>query len=124
MYAVVGALTTLVNIAAYWGLTRYGQEDVLAATIIAWCAAVTFAYVGNKGWVFDSPLWTAKVLVKEYTAFVGGRLATGFLDVAIMVIFVDFLGAPDMVTKIVANVVVIIGNYVVSKYYVFRRKSE
>lgn len=120
MYAVVGALTTLLNIIAYWGATRFAQWDIMTATVLAWGTAVTFAYVGNKWAVFKSPLWTPKVIFKEYTAFVGGRLATGIFDVAAMGLFVEVLGAPDMETKIVANVLVIIGNYLISKFYVFR----
>lgn len=51
-----------------------------------------------------------------------GRVATGLMDIAIMYVSVDLLGANDVVMKILSNVLVIILNYVISKLMVFRKK--
>ena len=54
--------------------------------------------------------------------FFAGRIATGVMDIVIMYLAVDVLGAPDMVLKILSNVLVIVLNYFISKLLVFRQK--
>ena len=48
LYAVFGALTTLVNMGAYWlCFNALGMPNV-PSTIIAWILAVSFAFITNK----------------------------------------------------------------------------
>ena len=84
-YAVFGILTTIVNILTY-NLCYYkaGWGNTLS-NIIAWVLAVTFAYLTNKVWVFDSKSWDWQILRKEVPAFISCRLATGVMDLIIMV---------------------------------------
>ena len=93
------------------------------STVIAWIVAVIFAYVTNKLWVFESKSCEKQVLAKEILAFFVCRILTGVLDIVIMAVFVDILHFNDMVTKIVSNVVVIILNYIASKFFIFKRND-
>ena len=45
--------------------------------------AVAFAYVTNKLFVFDSKSWKASVVLREAVAFVGARVFTGLLEIAV-----------------------------------------
>ena len=58
-------------------------------------------------------------VLKEVLSFFTGRIATGIIDIAIMVVFVDMLLCDEFVMKIIANVVVIILNFIISKLWVF-----
>ena len=122
MYLFFGGCTTLVNFAVYWLCTRPVHMGEVAATAVAWVLSVLFAYVTNRKWVFESQAKGAKAITGEMVNFFAGRAATGVMDVAIMFVSVTMLGLPDMVMKILSNVLVIILNYFISKLIVFREK--
>ena len=93
----------------------------MPGTIIAWVAAVLFAYLTNRKWVFHSEVKGTKGILKEISAFFGCRLATGVVDWLMMFLFVDCWHFNDVLIKIIANVVVIILNYIASKWLIFRK---
>ena len=94
------------------------------STIIAWVLSVLFAYLTNRKWVFHSQAHGAQEILKEITSFFGCRLATGVLDWACMLFFVDILKYNDVLIKILANVLVIVLNYVASKVVIFKKRSN
>ena len=122
-YAVFGVLTTLVNIAVYWLMANPLGLGVMPSTIIAWIAAVLFAYITNRKWVFHSEANTRNEIIKEIISFFACRLATGVVDWACMFIFVDVLHLNDVVIKTAANILVIILNYIASKLIIFKKKK-
>ena len=122
-YAIFGVLTTVVNIVAYWLAAHTLGLSGMVATIFAWIAAVLFAYLTNRKWVFHSSAETANEIAKEITAFFSCRLATGVLDWLCMFLFVDILCWNDMVVKAAANILVIVLNYVASKLVIFKSKQ-
>ena len=124
LYVVFGAMTTLVNMAAYWLCFDVIGIPNVPSTVIAWVLAVSFAFVTNKLWVFDSKSWDAQTLKHEIPTFFGARLLTGLLDVGIMYVTVDVMGWNGMVWKLVSNVIVIILNYIASKLVIFKKKEE
>ena len=122
-YAVFGVLTTLVNIVTYnICYVQMGMDNSLS-NIISWVFAVTFAYLTNKVWVFDSRSWDWSVLIKEVPAFISCRLATGIMDLVIMFVSVDLMKADAMIMKILSNVLVIILNYIFSKLVIFKKNT-
>ena len=121
-YAVFGVFTTIVNIVVY-NVCYYNLEcSNTLSNIIAWIFAVTFAYLTNKVWVFDSKSWKWEVLRREVTTFISCRLATGVMDLIIMFVCVDFMGWHAMIMKLLSNILVIILNYVFSKLVIFKKK--
>ena len=124
LYVVFGALTTLVNTAAY-GLcfNMLGIPNV-PSTVIAWMLAVAFAFITNKLWVFESRSFDAKTLRHEIPSFFGARLLTGLLDVGIMYAAVDVLGWNALVWKLISNGIVIILNYIASRLVIFSKAEK
>ena len=59
--------------------------------------------------------------IKEITSFIGGRVATLVIEELILFIFITNLGMNSMLVKIVAQVIVIVLNYVISKLIVFKK---
>lgn len=123
-YLFFGVCTTVVNVASYWVCAHPLGLSVIVSTIIAWILAVLFAYVTNRKWVFHSEAHGAKEIVREIASFFGCRLATGAIDWLCMVVFVDVLKLNDVIIKFLANVIVIILNYVASKLVIFKRKDK
>ena len=121
-YGVFGVFTTVVNIVTYnFCYNHLGISNTLS-NIVAWILAVTFAYLTNKVWVFDSKSWKWEVLKREVVAFISCRLATGILDIVIMFVCVDILGFHALLMKIISNVLVIILNYIFSKLVIFKNR--
>lgn len=124
LYIVFGALTTAVNIVSYWLMSRFLHLSVEVSTAAAWVLSVLFAYVTNRTWVFESRAKGTEAITKEIVSFFLSRLSTGVLDWLIMFVFVTKLSLPDMPVKLASNVIVIVLNYILSRFLVFRKKEE
>lgn len=122
LYIFFGGCTTLVNIVVYYLCAHPLNRSTTMSTIISWILSVTFAYVTNKIWVFESNVDNKHDLLKEMVSFYGCRLSTGILDLIIMIVFVDILMFNDLIIKILSNILVIVLNYVASKLYIFKKK--
>lgn len=122
-YLVFGVLTTVVNVATYAALTRLAGVGYLWSNVIAWAVSVAFAFVTNKLWVFESRSTLPGVLAFELSTFIAARLASGLLDTGLMFVLVGLAHAPDLWSKILVNVVVVVVNYVLSKFVIFRASA-
>ena len=131
LYIIFGGLTTVVD----WSISfllYYLWGDAIEATpvllhganVIAWVAAVAFAYVTNRVWVFESKRHGLLPILGEIAAFAGGRVLTLLLQEAIMGIFCTWLGFNEYLFKIIAAVLVVILNYFISKLLVFRKTKR
>lgn len=123
-YGIFGVLTTLVNIAVYWLVAHPLGMKTVPSSIIAWIAAVTFAYITNRQWVFHSTADTASKVIREILYFFSCRLATGAIDWMYMYVTVDLLQWNDVVMKFIANLIVIVLNYLASVLVIFKRKTH
>jgi putative flippase GtrA len=121
-YAVFGVLSTLVNIGSYWLFAHLIHMGVMPSTILAWLVAIIFVYITNRKWVFHSEAVGPKAISKEIASFLTCRLLTGFVDWGSMFIFTDVLHFNDVAVMTLANIVVIILNYIASKLVIFKRK--
>ncbi len=125
-YLIVGGLTTVVSLAAYYGsvltfLDPNNAVQLQIANIFSWVLAVAFAYVTNRIFVFKSK---EQNIVKECSAFVGSRIMTLLMDMFVMFLLVTVLHFNDKISKIIAQVFVVIGNYIISKVFVFKKKKQ
>lgn len=124
-YVIVGGLTTVVSLAVYYGcvitvLDPQKPVQLQTANILSWIAAVTFAYVTNRRYVFES---SEPNRLKEAAAFYGSRVTTLLLDMGCMFCFVTLFGMNDKAAKLIVQVLVTVGNYLLSKFLVFRKKG-
>lgn len=121
-YLIFGVLTTVVTLAFYYFLTIIFIDpnnaiQLQIANIMSWVVGVSFAYVTNRKYVFESK---SKDVKKELLSFVCARLITLFMDMLIMGIGVTILKFNDKIVKIVSQIVVIVSNYLFSKIFVFK----
>lgn len=122
LYLFFGVLTTLINIVVFYLFTEIITLDELVANVIAWIIAVLFAYVTNRIWVFSSHCATKAAFLKEILSFYGGRIFTLLVEEGILLVFIKLLSLNALAVKIVAQVVIIVLNYVISKLFVFKKK--
>lgn len=125
-YIVVGALTTLVSLSSYYlctltFLNPNNEIELQIANIISWICAVSFAYVSNRKYVFKSK--NMKVF-NEMFKFYSSRLTTLFLDMLFMFVLVSLVNLNDKISKIIVQILVLIINYIISKFIVFRKEVK
>ena len=125
-YLIVGILSTIVSLGIYYVLTILFLNpnngiELQIANIVSWVCAVIFAYFTNRRFVFHSK---EKNLFKEGSKFCLSRVITLILDMLIMFISVSLLHFNDKISKLVSQVIVIIGNYIISKFLVFNDKKS
>jgi putative flippase GtrA len=121
LYLFFGGLTTLISIVSFLLLDQVCHE--LIANFLSWIFAVAFAYVTNRTWVFRSRT-RGKALRQEMVTFVYGRLATLVMEEVILLVFVTWLDFDSTFVKVLAQIVVLVLNYIISKLLVFRKKTQ
>ena len=130
VYFITGVLTTLVNWAAYALCVRGFGWSVAVSNAVAWVAAVAFAYITNKLWVFRSFKWELRFVIKEAFLFVSARILTGLFEIVSVPLLVSIgldqkiFGVKGMWAKILVSAVVMVLNYVFSKLIVFRKSGR
>ena len=120
IYIVVGGLTTLVNFVVYLLAGHIIGLHYLAANVIAWVAAVLFAYVANRTWVFQSRNTN---IILELWLFVLSRVFSLVLESGLLFIAVAALHINDVAAKIVIAFVVVVCNYITGKWIVFKKRK-
>ena len=143
-YIIFGVLTTIVSWGTYNVFVGAVKMPVWLGNALSWICAVTFAYVTNKLWVFESKSWNIKLVVKEIISFFGSRALTGVLfeilgptllakvgfDNLFYPLFEKmhlnwgFLYTEGFCSKVVLSVIVVIVNYFFGKFLVFSKKKE
>ena len=120
-YLFFGGLTTVVNYLVYLPCFNLLHLSGAVSNAIAWVAAVAFAFLTNKPFVFKSHDWSLKVVLPELGKFLGCRIGSGVLETAIIFAFVDMLHWDGNLMKLATSVLVVVLNYFGSKFLVFKK---
>jgi len=128
-YLFFGVLTTLINWIVFTSFIHLGVMLIIS-NIVSWLAAVIFAFFTNKWWVFKSTTKGFKSTLNEGLAFLASRLLTGVFELILVPVFVQF-GVDGMIfntegldAKILVSIAVVIGNYFISKFWIFKVTSN
>ncbi|MBE5778835.1 MAG: GtrA family protein [Clostridiales bacterium] len=145
-YLIAGVLTTIISTVisfgvqfalankppmdAFDGVARWiiacieaaSPEQVVIANAVSWVFAVLFAFFINRGMVFR--VRGGKGFFRELGEFTLGRVLSFVLFEQGLAWLLAKIGVSNIVNRILIQVVVIVFNYVVSKFWVFRKKTE
>lgn len=121
-YVIFGVLTTAVDWLVY-PLMRWLKYSVAFSSTASWAAAVLFAFVTNKLFVFQSHSIKGGELFKEFVSFVSCRALTGAFSVLAMVIMVDLWGMNEWFGKFIVSALSLVLNYIFSKLFIFKKKT-
>jgi putative flippase GtrA len=141
LYLFFGAGTTLVNLgvsAFLWYVlgwekircqTPFGEFALgtFGGNAISIFAAIVFAYITNKIYVFESETHGGKELMAEFARFVGGRLSTMIIElggVQLAVVLLPDSGVYLFAAKLLTQIIVVIINYFISKFLVFKGNKK
>lgn len=135
VYIIVGVFTTVVNYIIHFGLRALNVNYYIALSV-AWFGAVTFAYIANRVFVFESKA-KGKAQLKEIMLFYGARIFSYGLEMLISFIFITcahadkFIWQPEFTEKVIpmgelivktaAQIIIVVSNYIFSKFVIFKK---
>ncbi len=127
-YLIFGALTTVVTIITYaiftcTFLSAKTALDIQIANVLSWIIAVTFAYLTNRKFVFKSKAQGTK-RAKEIINFFLARISSLIIEMLFMYVTVTLLSYNDLICKVIAQVIVIVFNYICSKLIIFKKEEN
>ena len=117
-YVFFGGCTTLVNLISFYVLRKL-RVGLNIANVISIILAILFAYVVNSRFVFQDKCQTLADHIRPFCKFISARLMTMVIEVGGVWLLVAKLGMNDMVGKFATQFIVLILNYVFSKFFVF-----
>lgn len=124
LYLFFGGLTFLVSLGSFALFDCVAGLNELVANVISWILAVVFAFFTNRIWVFQGYTENSKEFIHQLAEFILGRVVTLIIEEIILVVFISWLRLNSIAVKIGAQIVVIIANYVISKWLVFGKKGN
>lgn len=138
LYLLFGLLTTVVSFASLKIFdVILGKDLYLVSNTASWLFSVSFAYITNKIFVFESKSWSVSVLKKEIPSFFSARIFSYFVEQGSLWLLMEALGFKErvfdfiivkfsglMTAKMIIGVLVVAINYVLSKLLIFRKKEK
>ena len=117
-YITFGVLTVIVNLGIFYGLVYFFNDNsnilLMSINIIAFIVAIIFAYCTNTIYVFKK-----KCNVRNCLYFIYARIITLIIE-NIGLLIASFMEYNIMMSKYVLTIIVIILNYILSKYWVYK----
>ncbi len=122
-YLIFGLLTTVISILSFKLFNNlFGEGLYLFNNILSWIFAVSFAFVTNKIWVFESKEWKFPFILREILFFLGARVFSLIIEEIGLFLFIDTFAVFDTdISKLIMQVIVTILNFVLSKFLVFKK---
>lgn len=124
MYIIFGVLTTLVNLIISFVLVGAFKIDGSIASAIGIISSILFAYFTNRKWVFNSQAKGFKERLNEFWKFIAGRLVTMIIEQGGVMILYGALNMPFTPVKLSLTIIVIVLNYIFSKFFAFKTNNE
>ena len=142
-YLIAGGLTTLLSMVISYGvcfiaadraplegnvilwvidsINRATPAHVSLANTISWIISVLFAFWINRVMVFRVEGGEVKRIGRELVQFAGGRLLSFFLFEQGLMLLLKAIGVSNFINRIVVLVFVMVFNYVISKFWIFKK---
>jgi len=122
LYLFFGGIAFFLNIILFYVMKELWGINELVANFLAWLVCATFQFFTNRTWAFHAETEGAGDLIKQMLSFYASCLFTLILEELIIYVFITRMGLATMPVKLAAQVIVIVLNYVLRKYIVFKEK--
>lgn len=119
-YLICGFLTFIFSMLIYALLSEALRINVLISNVLTWIIAVYFAFTVNRRFVFESN----NKITYELLQFYSGRIVTLLIEQVILYIFIIRLSFDNLIIKLIAQIIIIILNYIISKFIVFKKENS
>lgn len=120
LYLFWGGIAFFLNFFLFLAIDYLTPLHELVNNFICWIICVLFQFYTNRKWVFKGKGSTSGNLMRQMVSFFEGRILTLIIEEVILWIFISCLGLQKTVIKLCAQIIVIVLNYVISKWFVFK----
>ena len=120
VYLINGGLTTVVNFVVYIVLKDVFSIHLLIGNTIAWITSVIYAFITNKKIVFRDN----QGILRQFIMFAGLRIVSYVLEELSLFVFVVQLEFNDLTVKVIVSVLIVIINYIFSKFIIFKKNED
>ena len=124
MYGLFGLGTMIIALSTYALFTEAFGWEVVIANSLSWVFCTLFAFFTNRKWVFPRHREGFFAFWYQLGTFSFGRAITLGIEDFMLWFFVKMLHFPNMTVKLLAQIVVVTSNYLISKVLVFRRNEH
>jgi len=120
-YGLMGSISVAVNLAMFYILLLIGVNYLLSNVVSYFVATLVF-FLLNKIYVYQQrDNIRLRLLFKEFSLFFATRIGTTVIESLLLFICVDIFKLHVFYSKIGISVVIIILNYILSTFFVFRQ---
>ncbi|MBP5674750.1 GtrA family protein [Candidatus Saccharibacteria bacterium] len=127
-YLFVGGFTTVVSIATFALFMNVLGLSAVASNVISWIIVIIIAYFLNRYLVFVKHATDFKGLVREIVTFIMARIATLLLETFVVWLGIDVMKINSeigvVVVKTFGQVLVVVSNYILSKFLIFKNTNK
>lgn len=123
-YLIAGVCTTLVNLVLFYILRNVCGMALGISNFISIAFAILFAFFINKYYAFSSTKKNLEESLTEFVYFIGGRILTMIIEMGGVAILAIWANLDDFLAKIITQFIVVVSNYVISKFVVFRDRRS
>ncbi len=120
-YVIAGIAATALNFFLFWVFIDLLHWETNLSNTLSVIITIFFAYFCNKIFVFRTHTSGLMTFLREITTFFASRFVTMLIEIGGVFFFCTVLHFEPLIVKIALNVVVIVLNYVFSKFIVFRK---
>ena len=142
-YLIAGGLTTVLSMLISYGvcfiladrapmegnlilwiidsINRATPPQVSIANTVSWIIAVLFAFWINRVMVFQVEGGSKAKIGTELLQFAGGRLLSFLLFEQGIMLLLKWMGVSNFINRIIVLVFVMVFNYVISKFWIFKK---
>lgn len=113
----------MVNMVSFFVLRKMGIP-LHPANFVSIILAILFAYVVNSVFVFQDKCETIQAHIRTFLKFISVRGLTMVIELAGVWLTVTVIGMNDLIGKFVTQFIVLVLNYIFSKFYVFTAGRE
>lgn len=118
-YLFFGVMTTIINYLSYRFLVWH-NIDYMLSNVIAFVLSVLFAYFTNSRWVFNEKKQDG-INFNEFMSFFGCRISTLIVESVLLYFFITIIGCDKYIVKLPLNIFVVLINYILSEFIVFKK---
>lgn len=123
LYLFFGGIAFFLNFFLFIWIDGLLHIHELINNLICWIVCVAFQFVTNRTWVFQQRTQEQyEGILLELIRFFGGRVFTLVVEELILFFLIGCAAFPATPVKFFSQIVVIILNYIISKYFVFYKR--
>ncbi|WP_038023472.1 GtrA family protein, partial [Tetragenococcus muriaticus] len=97
--------------------------SLVVSNTLSWIFSVLFAFATNKKWVFKSKTRSVRHFFEELSKFFFYRIVSFGIDMGCMLLFINSFHMDDFWAKLITQIIIVIANYVFSKFLIFTKKT-